>query len=89
MIFWGLGLQFGFAFLVLKNARSRECSKLIEHGVNRLLDYAAAGSKFVFGDKLGAQRPIRRHFAFQVLPIIIFIASCSRSCITWASCRCW
>jgi CNT family concentrative nucleoside transporter len=46
------------------------------NGVNHLLDYAAAGSSFVFGDKLGAKNDqFGVIFAFQVLPIIIFIAS--------------
>ena len=44
--------------------------------VNHLLDYASEGSKFVFGDKLGAQNDqFGVVFAFQVLPIVIFIAS--------------
>jgi CNT family concentrative nucleoside transporter len=44
--------------------------------VNHLLDYASEGSKFVFGDKLGAQSDqFGVVFAFQVLPIVIFIAS--------------
>ncbi len=41
-----------------------------------LLSYSIAGSKFVFGDKLGAPNDqFGVIFAFQVLPIIIFIAS--------------
>jgi concentrative nucleoside transporter, CNT family len=48
----------------------------ISGGVNHLLDYAAEGSKFVFSDKLGAPSDqFGTIFAFQVLPIIIFIAS--------------
>jgi CNT family concentrative nucleoside transporter len=48
----------------------------IGNGVNHLLAYAAEGSKFVFGDKLGAPTDqFGTIFAFQVLPIIIFIAS--------------
>jgi concentrative nucleoside transporter, CNT family len=44
--------------------------------VNHMLGYAAQGSKFVFGDKLGAPNDqFGVIFAFQVLPIIIFIAS--------------
>jgi CNT family concentrative nucleoside transporter len=72
---WGLGLQFAFAFLVLKTPLSNGF-QAISSGVNHLLDYAAEGSKFVFSDKLGAPSDMfGTIFAFQVLPIIIFIAS--------------
>src|SRR5579872_5951329 len=75
VILWGLGLQFGFAFLVLKTPIERGFVTA-SSGVNHLLDYAAAGSSFVFGDKLGAKNDqFGVIFAFQVLPIIIFIAS--------------
>ena len=41
-----------------------------------MLGYSIEGSKFVFGDKLGAPNDqFGVVFAFQVLPIIIFIAS--------------
>src|SRR5258706_6714091 len=75
VIFWGLGLQFGFAFLVLKTNFGL-IFQAIGVGVNYMLNYAAEGSKFVFGDKLGAPNDqFGVIFAFQVLPIIIFIAS--------------
>ncbi len=75
VIFWGLGLQFGFAFLVLKTPVER-AFVVASSGVNHLLDYAAAGSSFVFGDKLGVKNDqFGVVFAFQVLPIVIFIAS--------------
>jgi concentrative nucleoside transporter, CNT family len=75
VLLWGLGLQFGFAFLVLKTPLASGF-QTVGDGVNHLLDYAAAGSSFVFGDKLGAKNDqFGVIFAFQVLPIIIFIAS--------------
>ena len=75
VIYWGLGLQFGFAFLVLKTPVA-EWFKALSSGVNHLLGYAIEGSKFVFGDKLGAPNDqFGMVFAFQVLPIVIFIAS--------------
>src|SRR5215510_3981840 len=75
VLLWGLGLQFGFAFLVLKTPVAR-VFQTISVGVNHLLEYAAEGSKFVFSDKLGAPSDqFGTIFAFQVLPIIIFIAS--------------
>ncbi len=74
VLFWGLGLQFGFAFLVLKT----DFGKLFQYAstaVNALLDYSEAGAQFLFGP-LGAKAgPFGVVFAFQVLPIVIFIAS--------------
>lgn len=77
VLLWGLGLQFAFAFLVLKTPAAIGFEAL-GSGVNHLLEYSAEGSKFVFSDYLGAPHPIfgmTAIFAFQVLPIIIFIAS--------------
>lgn len=74
VLFWGLGLQFGFAFLVLKT----DFGKLFQfasYGVNALLDYAEAGSEFLFGPLGTKSGPYGVLFAFQVLPIVIFIAS--------------
>jgi len=74
LFFWGLGLQFAFAFLVLKT----DFGKLFQAAsvaVNALLEYAEKGSEFLFGPlgvKTGAFGVV---FAFQVLPIVIFIAS--------------
>jgi concentrative nucleoside transporter, CNT family len=75
IILWGLGLQFGFAFLVLKTDFGK-VFQAIGRGVNHLIEYSGEGSKFVFGEKLGAPSDqFGVIFAFQVLPIIIFIAS--------------
>ncbi|HEY7212336.1 MAG TPA: nucleoside transporter C-terminal domain-containing protein [Bryobacteraceae bacterium] len=75
VVIWGVTLQFAFAFLVLKT----DFGKLF-YGfsllVNALLNYSTAGSTFVFGDKLGARsQEFGVIFAFQVLPIVIFICS--------------
>ena len=74
VLFWGLGLQFFFAFLVLKTDFGR-VFQVASIAVNALLDYAETGSNFLFGP-LGAKNgPYGVIFAFQVLPIVIFIAS--------------
>jgi CNT family concentrative nucleoside transporter len=74
LLLWGLGLQFLFAYLVLKTPVGR-LFQLASVAVNALLEYAEAGSQFVFGP-LGAKGgPFGVVFAFQVLPIVIFIAS--------------
>jgi CNT family concentrative nucleoside transporter len=74
LLLWGLGLQFSFAFLVLKT----DFGKIFQGAsvaVNALLDYAEVGSKFLFGPLGEKAGPFGVLFAFQVLPIVIFIAS--------------
>src|SRR5438552_11012330 len=72
VILWGVGLQLSFAFLVLRTPAAG-AFKAASDKVNALIGYSQAGSKFVFGDQLGGSQPVI--FAFQVLPIIIFISS--------------
>jgi CNT family concentrative nucleoside transporter len=74
IIAWGLSLQFAFALLVLKTDFGK-VFQAIGTGVNNMLGYVEAGTNFMFGP-LGIQKgPYGVIFAFQVLPIIIFIAS--------------
>jgi CNT family concentrative nucleoside transporter len=75
ILLWGLGLQLGFAVLVLKTGFGR-VFQLISQGVTALLNCALAGSSFVFGPQLGMPSgPFGVVFAFQVLAVIIFVAS--------------
>ncbi len=75
IIGWGLGLQFALAVLILKTDVGK-IFQWIGAGVNAMLSYTEAGSAFVFGDQLGrGTGPYGVIFAFQVLPIVIFIAS--------------
>src|SRR5215471_6497898 len=72
---WGLGLQILFALLVLKTDVGK-LFQAVSRGVTAMLDYSQAGSSFVFGDQLGKPGgPFGVVFAFQVLTLIIFIAS--------------
>src|SRR3989440_5726063 len=74
ILLWGLGLQFLFAVLVLRTDFGK-VFQAIGAGVNAMLEYAEVGSQFLFGP-LGAKGgPYGVIFAFQVLPIVIFIAS--------------
>ena len=74
VVFWGLSLQFVFAVIVLKTSAGK-LFQAASGAVNAMFSYTAAGSTFVFGP-LGSQTgPMGVVFAFQVLPIIIFIAS--------------
>ena len=75
ILFWGLGLQFAFAFIVLRTGVSR-AFQAASAAVTAMLGYSEVGSAFVFGDTLGrSSGSMGSIFAFQVLPIIIFIAS--------------
>ncbi|HVV46972.1 MAG TPA: Na+ dependent nucleoside transporter N-terminal domain-containing protein, partial [Bryobacteraceae bacterium] len=75
IILWGLGLQFGFAVLVLRTGFGG-IFQAAAAAVNAILGYTEAGSAFVFGDALGrSSGSLGTVFAFQVLPIIIFLAS--------------
>jgi CNT family concentrative nucleoside transporter len=74
VIAWGLGLQFAFALLVLKTDFGR-LFQAVGAGVNAMLEYTEAGSQFVFGPLGAKSGPFGVVFAFQVLPIVIFIAS--------------
>ena len=74
LILWGMGLQFAFAVLVLKTDFGL-IFKRIGDGVNAMLEFAEVGSQFMFGPLGTKGGPFGVVFAFQVLPIIIFIAS--------------
>jgi CNT family concentrative nucleoside transporter len=83
-IFWGLGLQVLFAFLVLKWSVGRNVLQGVADLVTQIIGYAGFGARFVFSwlaedqSFLGQVRgspvaPIV--FAFVVMPIVIFISS--------------
>lgn len=74
LLLWGLGLQFLFAFLVLRTPVGK-AFELATVAVNALLQYAEKGSEFVFGTLGSKSGSLGVVFAFQVLPIVIFIAS--------------
>jgi CNT family concentrative nucleoside transporter len=72
---WGLGLQVAFAVFVLRAEVGRQIFQKAGDTVNRLLSYAFAGSEFVFGELGQRGSHLGFYFAFQVLPVIIFIAA--------------
>ncbi|BDA73339.1 sodium-dependent nucleoside transporter [Calothrix sp. PCC 7716] len=69
-IAWGLGLEFGFALLILKTPWGLRVFKSLGDIVSNFLSYSDVGAKFVFGDSY------KDHlFAFQILPTIIFFSA--------------
>ncbi len=74
-VFWGLGLQILFAFIVLDFSWGQKVLAVAGSAVTQLLSYAFVGSTFDFGE-LGKQHSsFGSIFAFQVLPTIIFISA--------------
>jgi len=72
---WGLGLQVTFAIFVLRIDVGRRAFQVIGDAANKVLSYSFVGSEFVFGS-LGKQNSnIGFVFAFQVLPVVIFICA--------------
>ena len=74
LLAWGLGLQLLFAILVLKTPL-RGAFETASRAVEALLRFAEEGSSFLFGPLGKSTGPFGVLFAFQVLPIVIFIAA--------------
>ena len=72
---WGLGLQFTFAFLVLRFSFGQQAMSLAGGVVNSMLGSTAAGTKVLFGALGTPNSSLGSIFAFQVLPTIIFISA--------------
>jgi concentrative nucleoside transporter, CNT family len=72
---WGLGLQIAFAIFVLRVDYGRRMFQVAGDAANRVLSYAYVGSEFVFGPLGKPTSSIGFVFAFQVLPVVIFICA--------------
>src|SRR5580692_669159 len=74
-VVWGLSLQIVFAIFVLRIDYGRRMFQVIGDAANHVLAYSFVGSQFIFGE-LGKQNSnIGFIFAFQVLPVVIFICA--------------
>jgi CNT family concentrative nucleoside transporter len=76
IVAWGLGLQFTIGVLVLNTGLRESLYPLINKGVDVLRAATLEGAKFVFGN-LAVDGSINALMAFQVLPVIILVASLS------------
>jgi CNT family concentrative nucleoside transporter len=87
-VYWGLGLQFAFAFLVLRFSYGQQFMSSAGAVVQNMLAATTAGTKILFGElglpNAGAFGEVLAQnghpnagsiFAFQVLPTIIFISA--------------
>jgi CNT family concentrative nucleoside transporter len=71
---WGLGLQFLVALFVLRTPLGFRLLAGFSRVVVWMLNFSFAGSKFVFGPLGDPQAGLGFTFAFQALPLIIFVA---------------
>ncbi|WP_146908563.1 NupC/NupG family nucleoside CNT transporter [Arenimonas daejeonensis] len=74
LVITGIGLQIGFAALVLLVPGGREVFDWLGHLFVRILEFVNAGSSFIFGGLMDTST-YGFIFAFQVLPTIIFFAA--------------
>jgi CNT family concentrative nucleoside transporter len=76
VVFWGLALQWGLAVFVLRVPAGAKLFAEAGNVVTRILDCAATGAAFVFGDQaVKPDGPLGFVFAFRVLPTVIFVAA--------------
>ena len=76
VLFWGLALQWGFAFLVLYLPQGEVVLTHAGNFVKGVLDSGIEGAKFLFGEKLVApDGPAGFVFAFRILPTVIFVGA--------------
>ena len=77
IIFWGLGLQFSFAFIILKTSFGEKLFFYFNIFILKLISFADAGSDFLFTSfipEVGYDQALL-NFAFRALPVIIFFSS--------------
>lgn len=80
VIFWGIGLQFALALLILGapalgfGGPLRFVFDFANNAINAVLTYTEKGSAFIFGDLMNMEKN-GFIFAVRVLPTIIFMAS--------------
>jgi CNT family concentrative nucleoside transporter len=75
---WGLGLQFFFAYLVLRWEPGRAAFDKLNDVFNALLAFSQEGARFIFGNLAigpGGAGSMGFFFAFQILPTIIFFSA--------------
>jgi len=77
IIFWGLGLQFSFAVIILKTSFGKALFFYFNIFIVKVISFADAGSDFLFTSfipGIGYDQALI-NFAFRALPVIIFFSS--------------
>ena len=75
VVAWGMGLQLGFAILVLLSPVGQRLFKQLGDVITAILSFSYYGSGFVFNDLGTEHHGAGFVFAFQVLPAIIFVSA--------------
>lgn len=76
VLFWGLVLQWVFAWAVLRFETGQNVLRHAGAAVERVLGCGLKGAEFVFGPKLVApDGPAGFVFAFRVLPAVVFVSA--------------
>lgn len=75
IIVGGLGLQFAVGLFVMRTNLGFRMMQAVSGAFVKLLGYSFYGSSFVFGPLGQKGGPMGMIFAFQALPLIIFVAS--------------
>jgi len=76
VVLWGLGLQGVVAAFVLRTDAGYRLLERISAGIVWFLQFSFHGAQFVFGRLADPHGGFGILFAFQVLPLIIFVAAC-------------
>ena len=74
IVAWGLGLQILLAILVLRTPFAK-VFQAIGQAVSSVMKFAEEGTALVFGDLAKSDGPAGFVFAFQILPLILFVSS--------------
>lgn len=74
-VLWGLGLQLGFALLILRTHVGRVMFDAANAAFATLIGFADEGAVFVFGKAAAKDSPLGFVLACRVLPVIVFFAS--------------
>ncbi|KGL73897.1 Sodium/nucleoside cotransporter 1, partial [Tinamus guttatus] len=82
-VLWGLGLEFLLGLFILRTTPGIQAFQWLGDQIQVFLSYTTAGSRFVFGNTL-----IEEVFAFQALPIIVFL-SCVMSVLYYLGVMQW
>lgn len=76
LVLWGLGLQLGFALLILKTPIGLPFFKFFDVLIGKLLSYSDAGGDFLFKSFVsGIVDTPNLNFAIRVLPTVIFFSA--------------
>jgi concentrative nucleoside transporter, CNT family len=75
VVLWGLGLQAVVAAFVLRTDTGYKLLDRISGGIVWFLHFSSDGAQFIFGRLADPNGSLGTIFAFQVLPLIIFVAA--------------